>query len=92
MFFIRFSMSKGVLFSCCGQYLIEGPGEERGEGGDEDDGSVAARGAGGHAHQVLLCDETLDVPVSMFGKYVVDFRCYIKNKLIRLFNRNCMVP
>ncbi|KAF9819648.1 hypothetical protein SFRURICE_005601 [Spodoptera frugiperda] len=45
---------------CCGQYLIEGPGEECGEGGDEDDSSVAARGAGGHAHQVLLRDETLD--------------------------------
>lgn len=66
VFYSVLDVSSGVCCSYCGQYLIEGPGEERGEGGDEDDSSVAARGAGGHAHQVLLRDETFDVPVLMF--------------------------
>lgn len=44
------------------RYLVEGPGEEGGEGGGEDHGAVAARRARRHAHQRLLRDEALDVP------------------------------
>ena len=41
--------------------LVEGPGEEGGERGDEGNGPTAAPGADRHTDQVLLSDEALDV-------------------------------
>lgn len=42
-------------------HLVEGSGEEGGEGGGEDHGSVATGGSRRHTHQVLFRDEALDV-------------------------------
>lgn len=52
---------RGVVYNVT--HLVEGPREERGEGGGEDDGAVAARGSRRHSHQVLFRDEALHIPV-----------------------------